>query len=93
MNSEQRELLRIAILRVLDANGTRKFGLNIGAIKMFLIPFGFHVEPKDIEREVDYLLGEPHKFVESVNKEQFSPENQAWKISTRGMNFLAERGF
>ncbi len=90
MNAQQIEDFRRAILRVLDEDGSQKFGLRVPAIAALVNKFGFRPTTPEVEKQLDYLSGEPLCHVERVNKGGFSPENTAWKITTRGMNFLAE---
>lgn len=89
MSPEQREALRAAILLTLDANQTR-FGLAAPAIAVHLIPQGFKAEPKEVERELDYLADK--QLAEPV-KRSLSPENRAWRINAAGRDWLAEHGF
>ena len=89
MSPEQREVLRTAILRTLDTNQTR-FGLTVPAVTVHLVPQGFKVEPKEVERELDYLTD---KQLAEVVKRSLSPENRAWRINANGRDWLAEHGF
>ncbi|MDB6123207.1 MAG: hypothetical protein JWQ71_2200 [Pedosphaera sp.] len=50
MSPEQRELFRIALMRVLDANGASRFGLGAPALAMLVAQFGFHVTPDQVIR-------------------------------------------
>ena len=88
MNANQLKNYRLAILRILDRNPTsRLFGLT--SIALFLREFGFKSEPAEVLRELAYLEGEPLGYVQPVDARDFSPECRAWRITTRGMNFLA----
>jgi hypothetical protein len=92
MSPEQRELFRIALLRVLEINGS-SFGLGVTALATLVSTYGFSVKPEVVTREVEYLSDPAIEFVAAVNKANFSTENRAWKISAKGRNFLAERGY
>ncbi len=85
MTSEQRELLRRAILRVLEANNTR-FGLGVEAVRNALVMFGFQgAEAGTVADEIGYLVDKG--LVEEVLK-KISRENRAWRITRDGMAFL-----
>jgi hypothetical protein len=87
MKPQQRELLRLALLRVLEANATA-YGLGLEALCHLAAPFGF-VEPDAaaVAMEIQYL--EDKGFVLPVNK-VVSPENRAWRISAAGRDSLAQ---
>jgi hypothetical protein len=91
MTPAQREMFRLAILRVLETNGTSRYGLTAENISHFLPQFGFRATVAQVDHELNYLSGEPLCHVDLVNKGGFSPEVRPWKITTRGMNFLAEQ--
>jgi hypothetical protein len=92
MNSERKELFRLAILRVLDEQRTR-FGLGIVALAFHLRKFGFTAadfgdEGKFFEAiadDLEYLTNK--NFVEEVLK-QVSKENRAWRITKAGIAFV-----
>lgn len=86
MSPEQKELFRLAILRVLDANNTR-FGLGRSAIAHSMVLFGF-ASPRtdDLDAALAYLEGK--KLIYEVLK-GISPENRAWKITAEGTDFVA----
>ena len=87
MNPQQRELFRLALLRVLDSNHTR-FGLTLPALCHLAPVFGFHAaRPDEAESEINYLLDKG--YVTPVFK-TISPENRAWRITAAGRDFLAE---
>lgn len=89
MNAAQRELFRIALLRVLEANGTTR-GLGVQALQIFIGAFGFRTP--DLETllgEMRYL--EDKGFVTIVGK-AISPENKCWRITATGRDELAEQG-
>lgn len=88
MPPEQRELFRLAVLRVLDANNTR-FGLGRSAIAHTTGLFGF-AQPKtdDLDAALEYLAGK--ELIYEVLK-GISPENRAWKITAKGTDFVAQQ--
>jgi hypothetical protein len=87
MTPEQKELFRLAVLRVLDANNTR-FGLGRSAIGHSMTLFGFP-QPKteDLDVTLEYLEGK--KLIYEVLK-GISPENRAWKITAEGTDYVAQ---
>ena len=89
MTSEQKEIFRLAILRVLDANRTR-FGLSVPAITTHLAQFGFTPTREVVCDEFDYLITK--NLVEEALK-IVSKENRAWRLTDAGLRFLDERGF
>ena len=88
MTAADRELFRLAILRVLDANRTR-FGLSPAAIRIHVQQFGFGPKPEDVQAGLDYLEGKGFVFVPS---KAISPENQTWKITDAGEIELEKHG-
>jgi hypothetical protein len=87
MKPHQRELLRLALLRVLEANAT-PYGLGIEALRHLASQFGFlSPESAAVALEVQYL--EDKGFVLPVNK-VVSPENRAWRITAAGRDSLAQ---
>ena len=68
MPPAQREMFRQAILRVLDANGTSRFGLTADNVTYLLPQFGFRTGVAQVERELHYLSGEPLAHVETIDK-------------------------
>lgn len=89
MITQNDELLQIAILRVLDANGT-KFGLAAEAIKLHVGPLGFQdVTKEKVETELEYLQGSG---LVEVPPKIVNPNLRTWKRTAAGRNYLAERG-
>jgi hypothetical protein len=87
MKPHQRELLRLALLRVLETNAT-SYGLGIEALRHLAAQFGFpSPKPAAVALEIQYL--EDKGFVLPVNK-VVSPENRAWRISAAGRDSLAQ---
>lgn len=88
MNGEQRERLRLALLRVLEANNTR-FGLGAPALQHLVEGFGFvGVGLEVVKDEVDYLVRK--ELVVEVLK-VVSRENRCWRITEVGVGFLDAR--
>lgn len=88
MNSQQRELFRLACLRVMGANDTR-FGLGIEAVGHLAGRFGFpSPEAGETEEAIHYLARK--NLLEEVPK-AVSPENRVWRITGAGIAFLDER--
>ena len=91
MNAEQKELFRLAILRVLDANRTR-FGLGPAAVGHALAIYGFGAKEvgngDGVQEELEYLSGK--ELVEEVRR-TVSRENRCWRITADGIAFLDER--
>jgi len=89
MNSQQREMFRMACLRVMAANETR-FGLGIEAVCHLASRFGFaSPDAREAEEAIHYLARK--KLLEEVPK-TVSPENRVWRITCAGIAFLDERG-
>ena len=88
MHSEQRELFRIALLRVLDSNNTQ-YGLELTALAVLVSRYGFRVKPEEVATEILYLADKQH--VALVVK-TISPENRAWRITADGRDYLAING-
>lgn len=89
MNAQQRELLRQAVLTVLEANNTR-FGLGVDAIAFHAKGYGFPaLDRATLEPELEYL--QEKELIAEVTK-TLSPENRVWKITAAGRDFLATSG-
>jgi len=88
MNAEQRELYRIALLRVLDAN-TTTYGLRAAVVAIHAQPFGFKSTPEQAAQELVYLKD---KGFADTNLKAISPENQTWRITAAGRDWLATNG-
>lgn len=88
MNSQPRELLRLAVLRVFAANKTR-FGLGLDAVCHLVAVFGFaSLPPAEAAAAIDYL--ERKNLLAELEK-TISPENPVWRITPAGIAFLDER--
>jgi hypothetical protein len=89
MTPNLRELYRCSLLRVLEANDTR-WGLSLVGIEVNVGAFGFRGRGLDCtEQELRYLGGKG--LAEPVNK-LISPENQTWRITAAGRDWLAQNG-
>lgn len=87
--AQYREILQEAILRTLDANHTQ-FGLNAGAISVFVRMDGFpHATPEVIGTELDYLSEKG--FVQVAGK-PLEPANRHWRRTAAARDYLSERG-
>lgn len=89
MTAQQRELFRLALLRVLEANNTER-GLGATALQLLVGAFGFPMpDIREIRSEIDYLADKG--FVAAVGK-AISPENKNWRITAAGRDELAQQG-
>ena len=89
MNAAQKELFRLAVLRVFDANRTR-FGLGLEAVRHLAGLFGFvFPDREDTAEAIDYLARK--QFLAETPK-PISPENRVWRITEAGIAFLDEQG-
>jgi len=92
MESQAKELFRLAILRVLDTNRTR-FGMGTVAIAHHLAAFSFtasnFASPKAYHDEIADALQylEDKKLIEEALR-VVSRENRSWRITTDGIAFL-----
>ncbi len=87
MNSETKELFRLAILRVLEANPSRR-GLPLPAIAHHMGMFGFPSPgSEDMKDQLDYLERRDPALIEQSLK-GISKENKAWRITDAGTAFL-----
>lgn len=97
MNPEQKELFRLALLRVLDANRTR-YGLGVVAIAHALRIFSFTAGDfggdarafhDAIADELQYL-GDKGMIEEALKA--ISKDNRAFRITEKGIGYVDERG-
>jgi len=88
MTAEQREVFRIALLQILEANKAQ-FGLPAWAITTHVRKiYGFpKASSAEVGAELTYLRDK--SLVEPVNK-VVSPENSAWRITAAGRDYLAQ---
>lgn len=85
MSPEDREQVRLSLLRYLAANPTR-YGLPLRYLRQALATEGRRLTPAEVEAEVIYL--QDKKLVEETVK-VLSPENMAWRITASGRDHLA----
>ena len=89
MTAPQRELYRAALLRVLEANGTQ-WGLSTVVVAVHVATFGFPGLGAEVaSNELRYL--QDKGFV-NVHSKAISPENQTWRITAAGRDWLAQNG-
>lgn len=87
MTSEQRELLRQALLEVMERNKT-KFGLGVVSLGHWVRTMGHYPSPDEIRAEVQYLIDVG--YVTALDK-TISPENAAWRITAKGRDYVAQQ--
>lgn len=92
MTAEQLEILDLSILRVLEANAGRTFGLGVTAIRAHLPTYGFSESAEMISKRLEYMADKEIGFVTNPDKGQFNPAHVTWKLTARGQNELARRG-
>ncbi len=84
---EQREQLRLSLMRFLDANSAN-YGLAESLLVQMAKAEGRHWLTADmVAREMDYL-GE--KTLAATVQKVLSPENRSWRITAHGRDFLAQ---
>jgi hypothetical protein len=96
MSPEQKELFRLALLRVLDLNRTR-WGLGIVSIAHHIRQFSFTAANfggdqafhDAIADEIQYLTDKC--LIEEALK-SVSKDNRAWRITTDGIAYIDQRG-
>jgi hypothetical protein len=89
MHPEEREHLRLSLLRFLDANATAH-GLSASLLLAFARNEGRpRLTPDEVAAELGYLAD---KGLAAPAPKPISPENRAWRITAQGRDFLAERG-
>jgi hypothetical protein len=84
MNSQQIELLRAAILRVLDANHS-SFGLSAEAVGAFLPAQGFAVSISETQTHLDWLVD--NRFAVCPTK-ALNPDAKFYRITAAGRDLL-----
>ena len=89
MDANQREQLRLSLLRNLGVNPTT-YGTPVSFLRALAAAEGRpHLSVAEVEAELLYL--QDAGLVTLVCK-QISPENASFRISKQGRDFLAERG-
>jgi len=84
---EQREQVRLSVLRHLDAN-TTDFGLSSALLLQFLKNDGQRVDAMDLKIELRYLADK--NLIARIAK-VISPENAHWRITAEGRDFFAQQ--
>ena len=87
ITSEQRELLRHAILLQLERASS--MGLPVGTLRLGARMAGHDVDAEHIKTELQYL--EDQRLVEPTTK-TISPENRRHRITADGRDYLATQG-
>jgi len=85
LSPEQREQVRLSVLRYCDS--ADQYGLAAALLLQFLRSEGFRALSADRLR-VELLYLADKSFLVPVAK-PISPENQAWRITVTGRDFLA----
>lgn len=88
MNAASRELFRIALLRVMESNKTRR-GLGAQALALLVGAFGFSPSAEDLQAALEYLEGKG--FIYSPAK-TLTPESRTWLITDAGQIALENHG-
>ena len=85
MTSQQREQIRLSLLRYCDA--AEQFGLATPLLLQFLRNEGLRsLDAAGLRAELQYLADKG--FLAAIPK-TISPENEAWRITAEGRDFLA----
>lgn len=85
---EEREQIRLSILRHLARNPTR-WGYNVALLRQLLAAEGMPCSADDIEAELLYL---EDKGLVARSPKIISPELRAWRITAAGRDHVAEHG-
>lgn len=83
---EQREQLRLSLLRYLDAN-VSSFGSSSALLLQQARAEGFAVDKSVIELEMKYLAD---KKLAALRDKKISPENRTWEITAEGRDHRAQ---
>jgi hypothetical protein len=91
MNPQEREQLRISLLRHLSrGRGLKRFGISTPLLLQLLRSEGMAwPDEETVEAELGYLT--ELKYV-VVPEKVISPENRTWRLTAEGRNYVAERG-
>jgi hypothetical protein len=86
LTNEQREQLRLSLLRFLDANQTR-FGLATAVLLQMARSEGRpDLQKGQLEAELEYLA---EKGLAAEALKGISPENRNWRITANGRDYCA----
>ena len=87
MNNHQREQLRISVMRYCES--AAQFRLSAGLLLQFVRNEGFRsLTSTQLNTEIRYLTDKA--FLAAVEK-PISPENEAWRITAAGRDYLAQQ--
>ena len=87
MTTNQREQVRLSILRYCET--AENYGLSAALLLQFLRNEGFRsLTGAQIRAELQYLADK--SFIMAVAK-TISPENEAWRITAGGRDFVAQQ--
>ena len=86
MNAPQREIVRLSLLRHLDAATGATAGLGEALLRSLIGAEGSRVTEEQLKAELQYL--EDKGFVRPAPK-QISPELKLWQITAAGRDFFA----
>ena len=89
MNSQDREQVRLSLLRHLDAAAGRRFGLGSAVLLQHLRSEGYEVTIGDVVAELAYLRD---KGGVANDPKPISPENATWRITAQGRDEFARYG-
>lgn len=87
MNAQQREQVRLSLLRHLDANAGQRFGLTESVMLMQLRAEGFGLQLPELRAELAYLQG---RSLAAPQAKAISPENPNWQITSAGRDEYAQ---
>jgi hypothetical protein len=88
MTTQQREQIRLGLLRYCDA--ADEYGLAASLLLQFVRNEGLRrVTAESLDAELAYLAD---KGLLAAVRKTISPENRSWRITAAGRDLLAERG-
>jgi hypothetical protein len=88
MNANDREQVRLSLLRYLDANAGKRFPLSEPLLRRYLQGDGFDCSEIEVRAELNYLFD---KRLAKPSEKQISPENITWVITSDGRDEYAKR--
>ena len=88
LNAQQREQLRLSLLRFL--NGNPNYGMPTAFLLQMARAEGRpKLDEESVTAELEYLA---EKNLAARMPKKLSPENKSWKITADGRDFVAEQG-
>lgn len=87
MNAQSRELLRLNLLRQLDA--VAPSSLRVSALHVGTFSGGFDVQVREVEAELGYLAD---KGLVKLSDKAISPEIKHWQVTAAGRDLVAQQG-